>query len=384
MPSPSTSNAAALIGCLMPPAITCFCQPGFSSHLQLGQSAGDGDDVGLAVAIQIGDDGLGAWPKPVSMAWAVKASAGCGSGADDGGGFTTPAHRQCSQAGGDSQGLHASDSYAIIRRVKTKTMVYFRAGTTSGAEGAGAGPGHLAGRLRPAGWPTPISPRASRAQAISIEAYRVSWPVLGASGIDQTSPTSTTYDLARALQKEACSLTRAPGTPLPNESDRHHSSAPARFYLAEAPKGRLLTTHLIVAEPWTLLCAHLGRAVALKFWDTLRTTRMPVMTLDPVDLRGSLDALAQAFPDQAFQLYRLHQFCPDGAPRRSRRLCLRCALPRLPVRTAPRALVLALAGLTPSTRLGVSALAQGRPFDSPCQRCARSGQGGLAVGRPRL
>lgn len=60
-----------------------------------------------------------------------------------------------------------------------------------------------------------------------------------------------------------------------------------------------MTTDLIVAETWTLLCAHLGRAAALTFWETLRITRIPIMTLDPVDLEAAW-RIAQAFPDQAF------------------------------------------------------------------------------------
>jgi len=85
-----------------------------------------------------------------------------------------------------------------------------------------------------------------------------------------------------------------------DRSDRHHEKA-RRFYLAEAPRGRLLTTDLILAETWTLISAHLGRDAALKFWSTLRATRIPIHTLDPTDLESAW-RIAEAFPDQTFSL----------------------------------------------------------------------------------
>jgi predicted nucleic acid-binding protein len=83
-------------------------------------------------------------------------------------------------------------------------------------------------------------------------------------------------------------------------SDRHHEEA-RRFYLAEAPQARLVTTDLILAESWTLIGAHLGRAAALTFWETLRATRTPILTIDPADLEAAWH-IVQAFPDQAFSL----------------------------------------------------------------------------------
>ena len=81
-----------------------------------------------------------------------------------------------------------------------------------------------------------------------------------------------------------------------DRSDRHHQKA-RRFYLSEAGRGRLLTTDLIVAETWTLLSAHLGRSAARKFWTALRHTRVPILTLDPVDLEAAW-RIAEAFADQ--------------------------------------------------------------------------------------
>ena len=83
-----------------------------------------------------------------------------------------------------------------------------------------------------------------------------------------------------------------------DRSDRHHLAG-RRFYLEQAPLASLVTTDLIVAETWTLLSVHLGRAAALTFWETLRDTRTPIVTIDPVDLESAWH-IVQAFPDQTF------------------------------------------------------------------------------------
>jgi predicted nucleic acid-binding protein len=85
---------------------------------------------------------------------------------------------------------------------------------------------------------------------------------------------------------------------LADASDRHHREA-RRFYLAEAPRGRLLTTDLILSETWTLIAAHLGRAAALTFWNTLRKTRTPVVTIEAVDLEAAW-RIVHDFHDQTF------------------------------------------------------------------------------------
>jgi predicted nucleic acid-binding protein len=81
-------------------------------------------------------------------------------------------------------------------------------------------------------------------------------------------------------------------------SDRHHAEA-RRFYLEHAPSGRLLTTDLVVSETWTLVSAHLGRSAALKFWDTLRATRTPIVTIETVDLEAAW-RIVHSFSDQDF------------------------------------------------------------------------------------
>lgn len=83
-----------------------------------------------------------------------------------------------------------------------------------------------------------------------------------------------------------------------DSADRHHEDA-RRFYLASAPEGRFVTTDLIVAETWTLLGSHMGRAAAVMFWETLRVTRTPILTLEAVDLEAAWH-IVHAFADQTF------------------------------------------------------------------------------------
>ena len=85
---------------------------------------------------------------------------------------------------------------------------------------------------------------------------------------------------------------------LADRSDRHHDEA-RQFYLPEAPHGRFVTTDLIVGETWALISAHLGRPAAVTFWDTLRVARVPILTLEAVDLESAW-RIVQAFEDQRF------------------------------------------------------------------------------------
>ena len=48
-----------------------------------------------------------------------------------------------------------------------------------------------------------------------------------------------------------------------------------------------------------LVTAHLGRSAARTFWGTLRETRIPLLTLEPIDLEAAWH-IGQAFPDQDF------------------------------------------------------------------------------------
>ena len=81
-------------------------------------------------------------------------------------------------------------------------------------------------------------------------------------------------------------------------SDRHHHEAKL-FYTQAIGKLGFVTSDLILAETWALLSAHLGRAPAMTFWDTLRETRIPILTVDAADLDAAW-RIAQAFSDQSF------------------------------------------------------------------------------------
>jgi len=83
-----------------------------------------------------------------------------------------------------------------------------------------------------------------------------------------------------------------------DSSDRHHKEA-RRFYTERAGQTPLTTTDLIVAETWAILNSHLGRSAAMTFWDTLRETRTPILTVEPVDLEAAWH-IAHAFSDQSF------------------------------------------------------------------------------------
>lgn len=85
-----------------------------------------------------------------------------------------------------------------------------------------------------------------------------------------------------------------------DSSDRHHPAA-AAFYKERIERDTFLTTDLILAETWTLLAAHLSRNAALTFWQSLRETRMPLLTLETGDLEAAWQIM-QSFSDQAFSL----------------------------------------------------------------------------------
>lgn len=87
---------------------------------------------------------------------------------------------------------------------------------------------------------------------------------------------------------------------LADTADRHHAEA-RRFYSERAHEAPFATTDLILAETWTLIHAHLGRPAALAFWEGLRDTQIPIVSVEPVDLEAAW-RIVQAFPDQTFSL----------------------------------------------------------------------------------
>ncbi|MBI5602881.1 MAG: PIN domain-containing protein [Deltaproteobacteria bacterium] len=83
-------------------------------------------------------------------------------------------------------------------------------------------------------------------------------------------------------------------------SDRHHKEA-KRFYSEQVSKAPFITTDLILAETWTLINSHIGRSAARTFWETLRETRIPILTIEPVDLEAAW-RIGRDFSDQTFSL----------------------------------------------------------------------------------
>lgn len=83
-----------------------------------------------------------------------------------------------------------------------------------------------------------------------------------------------------------------------DKSDRHHRRA-SDYYLRHAGEERFVTSDLVLAEAWTLICSHLGRPAALRFWQTLRETRVPILTAEATDLEAAW-RITQAFRDQEF------------------------------------------------------------------------------------
>ena len=81
-------------------------------------------------------------------------------------------------------------------------------------------------------------------------------------------------------------------------SDINHQRAKA-FYEKVAGVIPFVTTDMILAETWTLLSARLGRSVALTFWETLREARVPVITLEEVDIEAAWQII-NTFHDQTF------------------------------------------------------------------------------------
>ncbi len=85
-----------------------------------------------------------------------------------------------------------------------------------------------------------------------------------------------------------------------DSSDRHHKEA-KRFYSDQASKSSFLTSNLILSETWTLINSHIGRFAAGTFWETLRETRIPILTIEPVDLEAAW-RIGRDFSDQTFSL----------------------------------------------------------------------------------
>lgn len=85
---------------------------------------------------------------------------------------------------------------------------------------------------------------------------------------------------------------------LADRADRHHDEA-SRFCLSCAGRVTLVTSHLIVAETWTLISSHIGRPAALTVSQTLRDIRLPIHAIQDQDVEAAW-RIVEAFPDHDF------------------------------------------------------------------------------------
>lgn len=85
-----------------------------------------------------------------------------------------------------------------------------------------------------------------------------------------------------------------------SRTDVNHARARA-FYEEHVGRDSFVTTLPIVVETWALANARLGRHVAMRFWEMLRETGLPLLVPEPVDMDKAW-AISQRYPDQDFSL----------------------------------------------------------------------------------
>ena len=73
--------------------------------------------------------------------------------------------------------------------------------------------------------------------------------------------------------------------------------------MAAKPSVRLVAKIVVglvlIGAAWTLIASHLSRPAAVRFWETLRDARIPVLPLEATDIEAAW-YIAQGFPDQDF------------------------------------------------------------------------------------
>jgi len=83
-------------------------------------------------------------------------------------------------------------------------------------------------------------------------------------------------------------------------SDEHHHAAAATF-TARGHAAELVTSDYVFVETWMLLRARLGRQVAMRWWDAMRTGVVGMLGVTSHDLAGARE-IARDWPDQDFSL----------------------------------------------------------------------------------
>lgn len=66
---------------------------------------------------------------------------------------------------------------------------------------------------------------------------------------------------------------------------------------------RLLTSDHVLAETWLLIAHRLGRHVAERYWEGIRSGAASVEAVTGADLETAF-AIGEAFPDQDFSIFR--------------------------------------------------------------------------------
>lgn len=84
---------------------------------------------------------------------------------------------------------------------------------------------------------------------------------------------------------------------LANRGDRHHDEA-RRFHSGSVGL-EFVTTNAILMETWALMNARPGRWAAMTFWESLRRSQTPIVSVLPEDLERAWH-IAREWPDQTF------------------------------------------------------------------------------------
>jgi predicted nucleic acid-binding protein len=85
-----------------------------------------------------------------------------------------------------------------------------------------------------------------------------------------------------------------------DRSDAHHPAATTTFKerLAE---DELVTTDHVFVETWFLVCSHLHRGAAMRFWHAMERGVVTMLGVTSADLRRGR-AIALSWPDQDFSV----------------------------------------------------------------------------------
>ena len=92
---------------------------------------------------------------------------------------------------------------------------------------------------------------------------------------------------------------------LADESDHNHALAKDAY--ASLIKERLVTTDYVLLECWFLIGRHLGRETAIRFWDSLRSGIVELISVSVQD-QDRARGIINKFPDQDFSLVDASSF----------------------------------------------------------------------------